>query len=344
MAVAGERQRGLLGILATFHPQPVTKDRLIEELWPDPSEHGEANLQVVVSRLRKAVGSDRVETVSGGYRLTVPTGTIDIDRFRQLIRRGRQLMTLGHPRKAAEAFRQALAQWRGVALADLRGFEFAETAGRSLDRERIDVVELLMEVVLQAGDHHLVVGELAGLAEEHPTRERLWYLLMLALYRSGRQSDALRAYQRLRDMLGEELGIEPSPEMAELEERILIHDPSLSELGDESQVQDWSQRLQLIEFKPGDVIVQEGMPADTVYWIENGHVEVFRSTEGGEEVLAELTDGQYFGELAALLGTVRTASVRAITATTLSAHSVASFRHRLGAERPPSSEGDRSAG
>lgn len=333
VVIPGERQRALLAHLAISFPQAVTSHRLIEDLWPDTDQRDESHLQVVVSRLRRAVGGDLVVTVPGGYRLDVPTGSIDLGRFRQHTRRGRQLLTLGHPGQAAEAFRQALAQWRGPALADLREFGFVSDAARIMEGERIDVVEWLMEAELQAGDHMLVVGELAGLAEAHPTRERLWFLLMLALYRCGRQAEALRAFGRLRTYLGEELGIEPSVELADLEERILLHDPSLAAAGLDGSGRDWSEDAQLVGFKPGDVIVEEGTPARAVYWIEDGKVEVYTTTEDGEQVLAELGRGQYFGELASLLGTARTASVRASSPTTLSVHSVASFRQRLGVER-----------
>src|SRR5690606_11225686 len=132
----------------------------------------------------------------------------------------------------------------------------------TLEGERIDVVEWLMEAVLQAGDHQMVVGELAGLAEAHPTRERLWYLLMLALYRCGRQAEALRAFARLRSLLGEELGIEPSRALSDLEERILLHDPLLDDHDPDGPAVYGDEEPHLISFKPGDVIVEEGTPAD----------------------------------------------------------------------------------
>ena len=332
--VPGDRQRALLALLALAYPRPVTSSRLIEELWDGSDTIGETNLQVVVSRLRKEIGSKSIKTVSGGYQLDVPTGSVDIGRFRQNTKRGRQLLTLGHPGQAAEAFRQALAQWRGQAMSDLQDFRFAAATEVTLESERIDVVEWLMEAELEAGDHHMVAGELAGLAESHPTRERLWFLLMLALYRSGRQAEALRTYDRVRKMLGEELGLEPSPELADLEERILLHDPSLiADVLEHDVEQGWEEDPHLASFKPGDVIVEEGTPASTVYWIEDGVVEVYHPRPEGDLVLAKLERGQYFGELASLLGTKRTASVRAIAPTTLSMHTVTSFRKRLGVER-----------
>lgn len=337
--IPGEMQRGLLAMLAAAYPRPVTTDRLVDALWADGEIQDESRLQVVVSRLRRAIGPEVVTRVPGGYGLNAPAGSVDIGRFRQNTSRGRQLLTLGRPGQAAEAFRQALAQWRGSPLADLRSFDFAEDLGRALEEERVDVVERLMDAELQAGDHYLVASDLAGLVESHPTRERLWYLLMLALYRSGRQAEALGAVRRLREFLAEQLGIEPSPDVADLEERILLHDPSLSTPGSlDGSDGEWTEEAHLLNFKPGDLIVEQGTRASSVYWIEDGEVEVFRPGESGEQVLAHLGKGQYFGELASLLGTARTASVRASAPTTLSVHSVTSFRHRLGAARDHSSE------
>ncbi len=247
-------------------------------------------------------------------------------------RRGRQFLTLGHPGKAAEGFRQALAQWHGEALADLRRFEFAEQASRRLEDERLTTVEALMDAVLASGEHELVIGELSGLVEAFPLREKLWGQLMLALYRSGRQAEALRTYTRVRELLGEELGIEPSPELTDLEERILLHDPGLEDRLD-TIPEEWVDEPELVSFSTGDIIVTEGAPADTVYWIEDGQVEIIREDEMGTTVLTTLGAGRYFGELASLLRTGRTASVRAATPVTVSVHTVASFRHRLGSER-----------
>jgi adenylate cyclase len=343
IAISGERQRALLAMLAVETPRPVSVDRLVEELWGEaPIDAPEAALQVAISRLRKTIGASAVVTVPGGYRIDVRSGSIDVDRFRAHTRRGRQLLILGHPGQAAEAFRQALAQWRGRVLEDLDRFDFATAAARRLEEERLDVVEWLMDAMLQTGGHQLVVGDLAGLAESHPTRERLWYQLMIALYRSGRQAEALKAYSRLSSMLGRELGIAPSPEIADLEERILLHDPALSDPGSTiPAVHGDSPDPELVSFKPGELIVEEGMPARSVYWIEHGEVEVYRRTPEGDQVLALLGRGRYFGELASLLGTGRTASVRAVTATTLSIHTVSGFRHRLGVEQIRAAHPDR---
>ena len=336
--IPGARPRALLAVLALHTPNVVSTDHLLETLWGDePIASPESSLHVAVSRLRGAIGQDNISTVAGGYRLEIAAANSDVERFRRHAQRGRQFLTLGHPAKAAEGFRHALAQWRGDPLVDLRQFEFAEQASRQLAEERMSVVEALMDAELAAGDHQLVVGELSGLVDEFPLRERLWGQLMLALYRSGRQADALRTFQRLKTTLGEELGIEPSQELVDLEERILLHDPALDDRL-ESPAEDWPEEPEYLNFEAGEVIVEEGAPADTVYWVEEGLVEVFNADpDGGTTVLAELGPGHYFGELASLLGTGRTASVRAATFTTVSLHSVHSFRSRLGVERtkPP---------
>lgn len=329
----GARPTALLAMLALHIPDVVSTDRILEELWGDEDvKKPDAALHVAVSRLRSALGEATIATVPGGYRLDIPAANSDVARFRRHTQRGRQFATLGHPGKAAESFRQGLAQWRGEALVDLRKHEFAEQASRQLEEERLSTVEALMDAELGAGEHELVVGELSGLVEAFPLRERLWGQLMLALYRSGRQAEALRTYTRLEQVLGEELGIEPSAELVDLEERILLHDPTLDDRV-EAQAEDWAREPELVGFAAGEVIVTEGAPANTVYWIEEGEVEVVRDNDEGQAVVTTLGPGRYFGELASLLATARTASVRAATPVTVSVHSVESFRSRLGAER-----------
>jgi adenylate cyclase len=328
----GAKPRALLALLALRAPDLVTTDAILDAVWGDGDlADPAASLHVAVSRLRKSLGDGVVATAPGGYRLDLPVSNTDLERFRQHTRRGRQLATLGHPGRAAESFRHALAQWRGTPLADVP-LDFADRASAQLEEERLGVVEALIEAEIDAGDHDLVVGELAGLVDAFPLREHFWRQFMLALYRSGRQAEALRAYQRLRTTLAEELGIEPSPELVDLEERILLHDPSLTAMG-EGPVERPSS-AELASFDKGDVIVEEGSRADTVYWIESGRVEVLRAGDDGElEPLAELGPGRYFGELASLLRTGRTATVRAIEPTTVSIHDATGLRNRLGSGR-----------
>lgn len=332
--IPGERLRALVALLALEAPRTVTTDRIIETFWGNEQvDRPELALQVAVSRLRKAAGSDLVVTEPGGYRFGLMKQVLDVERFRNHVRRGRQLLTMGQPGAATESFRQALAQWRGSALSDLRHLEFAEEEARLLEDERVAGVEFLLEAEIAAGNHATVIGELNGLIEAFPLREKLWSLQMLALYRSGRQADALRSFARVKRILAEELGVEPSQELVDLEESILLHDPLLDELS-EPESDSWLSDRELVHFSTGEVIFEEGSPADNVYWIEEGRVEVVKVTAGGAtEVLAQLGTGRYFGELAALLRTGRTATVRAIAPTTLSIHTVDELRRRLGAER-----------
>lgn len=333
LKLPGARPRGLLALLALRAPEIVPTDGILDALWGDDDlSRPEAALHTTVNRLRTALGEEHIATVAGGYRLDIPVGNSDVARFRALVRRGRQLVTLGQPLRACEAFRHALAQWRGPALVDLREFEFCERAAQSLEDERIGAVEQLMDAMLGAGEHDQVVGELAGLVQNFPYRERLWQLLMLALYRSGRQAEALAAFKDLRAHLGQELGLEPAPDLLDLEERILLHDPALTDF--EPAPAELDDHVEYMTFSPGDVIVEQAARASTVYWIEEGRVEVLKTADSGRVLrMAELGPGRYFGELAAILGTHRSATVRALVPTTVSVHDLASFRARLGIER-----------
>ena len=217
--VAGMRPKALLAYLTLRVPHGSSRDRILDEVWhDDPPASMDTTLQVTVSRLRKAIGADRITTTADRYRLDLPPSNTDLDRFRRHAKRGRQLQTLGQHARACEAFRHGLAEWRGAAMADIRQIEFAERGASLLDEERLGVVEDLMASTLSVGDHRLMVGELGGLVEAFPYRERFWELLMLALYRPGRQADALGVFNRDKAGLGESLGIEPSPPLVDLEE------------------------------------------------------------------------------------------------------------------------------
>lgn len=330
VSVGRERIRALLGMLALGSPEMVTADEIVDALWgASDTAKPESALQMSISRLRTALGEDLIETTSGGYRLTVDQASIDLGRFRALARRGRQMRALGQHGAAVEAFAQALREWRGPALSDVRRFDAVERASRRLEEERLVVVEELVESQLDSGREADAITELTGLVEANPYRERLWTLLMLALYRSGRQRDALAAFARVRRIFGEELGLEPSPALVELEERILMHDPSLRsgrsiDMGE-------AEIAETVTFPPGATIVEEGEAATTVYWIESGSVEIVKVDERGRaQRVAELGPGQYFGELAATLGVRRTASVRAIEATVTTVLDLGGFRARIG--------------
>jgi predicted ATPase/DNA-binding SARP family transcriptional activator len=224
LALGGPRQRAVLTLLLLHSNELVPRDRLIDGLWGDrPPETAANSLQVAIHGLRKLLGSERVETRGAGYRLRVAPGELDLDRFEQLAERARR----ERPARASETLREALALWRGPALADLGQATFAGTESIRLEERRTAVLEQRIEADFALARHTELVGELEALVAEHPYRERFRHMLMLALYRSGRQAEALEAYQAARRALVDELGVEPSPALQELERAILRHDPSL---------------------------------------------------------------------------------------------------------------------
>jgi DNA-binding SARP family transcriptional activator len=330
ISVGRERIRAVLGMLALGSPEMVTADEIIDALWAtSETTKPEAALQMSISRLRAALGDDLIDTMPGGYRLAVEEASIDLGRFRALVRRGRQMHALGQHVAAVESLSQGLREWRGAALSDVRRFDAIERVSRRLEEERLVATEELLESQLDAGRHNDAITELTGLVEVSPYRERLWTLLMLALYRSGRQRDALAAFERVRRIFGEELGLEPSPALIELEDRILTHDPSLRSASPVAGGH--GETAETVRFAPGAIIVEEGEPATTVYWIERGSVEIVKVDERGRaQRVAELGSGQYFGELAATLGVRRTATVRAIEPTVATVLDLEGFRARIG--------------
>ena len=236
VALGGSKQRALLGVLLVHRGETLSTDRLIEELWGErpPATAGKA-LQVHISRLRKALAggaggesADLVVTREHGYELQLDPERLDSHRFERLLADGRSEFAAGRPERAAAALEDGLSLWRGPALADLAYEPFAQPEIARLDDLRMAALEQLMEAKLALGRHAEVIGELETLIGEHPYRERLRGQLMLALYRCDRQADALQAYQDTRRRLVEELGIEPSERLRELERAILAQDPALA--------------------------------------------------------------------------------------------------------------------
>jgi predicted ATPase/DNA-binding SARP family transcriptional activator len=224
------RQPALLALLLMHANEPVSADQLIDQLWGEhPPAAPKKGLQIQVSRLRKALGdrSTRVVTRPNGYLLHVEPGELDLDRCERLADQGREALATDDPRRAAERLREALALWRGPPLADFAFESFAQSEISRLDELRLALLEDRIEADLACGRHADLVGELEALVAEHPLRERLRRQLVLALYRGGRQADALEAYRNARVVLDEELGLEPTPELRELEQAILTHDPGL---------------------------------------------------------------------------------------------------------------------
>jgi predicted ATPase/DNA-binding SARP family transcriptional activator len=229
LLLGGPKPRGLLALLLLHPREPLSADRIALALWGEDAPAGAAKtVQVHVSRLRRALGPDAVVTTSAGYAIDPGAGELDADRFARLVADGRRALDAGDFRRASAALREALALWRGPPLGDLGSLPFAAAEVARLEEQRLEALELRIDADLADGRDAELVAELAGLVQQHPWRERLHAQLMLALYRSGRQADALDAYHRARGVLVDELGIEPGPELAALHHEILAQDPGLA--------------------------------------------------------------------------------------------------------------------
>ena len=220
----------LFAVLALHANQPVSAERLAVALWgEDVPPSAVKTVQVYVARLRKALDDpDVLVTTPAGYRLRVRPGELDAERFERQVADGREALAAGRAEHAAAELREALELWRGPPLAELASTPFAPAEIARLEEQRLAAVELRVDADLAAGRHAELVGELQQLTTEHPWRERLHAQLMLALYRSGRQADALEAYRHAREVLVEQLGIEPGAELHDLHEAILAHDPAIA--------------------------------------------------------------------------------------------------------------------
>ena len=228
--LGGLRERTLLARLLLADGQVVSADRLADDLWAgQPPPHYMATLRVYISRLRRALGSgsDAVATYPPGYRIVLADGELDAHRFASLVAGAAADMAGGRPEAAAGRLREALALWRGPALSDVADFAFAQADASRLEEARLAAIEDRVEADLACGRHAGLASELEGLVAAHPLRERLCGQRVLALYRCGRQADALAAYQDLRGRLADELGIDPNPALARLQEAILRQDAGL---------------------------------------------------------------------------------------------------------------------
>ena len=226
VALGGPRQRAVLALLALDAGRVVPAGRLVEEIWRGRPPLGAAKtLRSYVSRLRSALAPEMpLVPRGGGYVLSASSGQLDVARFERLVAEGQAMLGGGAAAAAGNRFREALGLWRGPAFADVADVEPLALEASRLEELRLVAVEGRLEADLAVGSHGEVAGELERLVGEYPLRERLWRLLMLALYRGGRQADALAAYQRARAILAEQLGLEPGPELRELERAVLRHE------------------------------------------------------------------------------------------------------------------------
>jgi DNA-binding SARP family transcriptional activator len=227
--LGGVRQRAVFVSLLLRANEVVPSEQLLMDLWGEDCPPGAANsLQAAISRLRRVLPQGRLVTEASGYLLRIFPDELDVSRFEQLVSEGREALTADGAERAARTLRQALSLWQGPALADFRYEPFAQAEIVRLEELHLTCLEERVEADLALGLTGVLVAELRRLVGEHPVRERLRGQLMLALYRDGRQAEALEVYREFRSVLRDELGLEPSPQLRELETAILRQDSLVS--------------------------------------------------------------------------------------------------------------------
>jgi DNA-binding SARP family transcriptional activator/WD40 repeat protein len=225
----GTRDRVVLAALAVRSGEVLSREHLADAVWgaaPPPS--WAKNLQGCISRLRRQLGPDLIETSGQGYRLQAPADTVDAAEFTRAARRAQELLTLNECERARYVAARALALWRGRPLEDLEGWAPGDTEARRLEEVRAELEETVVEASLAAGRHAEVLAEAAAMVDAAPLRERRWALLARAQYLAGRQMEALRTLRRVRVVLQRELGLDPGPDLVALEQAILRQDPQLA--------------------------------------------------------------------------------------------------------------------
>ena len=229
ITIGGARQRAVLADLVLHANEVVPSEQLLVELWGEDSPPGAANaLQAAISRLRRVLPEGRLITTGPGYMLRFFPAELDAAQFEQLTFEGRDALTAGAAAEAVQLLDQAMTLWRGPPLADFRYEPFAQAEIARLEELQLACLEERNEARLALSLEGALTAELGRMVSDHPLRERLRGQLMLALYRSGRQAEALEAYQQFRSTLMEELGLEPSSALRELQAAILRHDPALA--------------------------------------------------------------------------------------------------------------------
>lgn len=227
-AMPGGKPKGLLAVLLMNRNRVVPSESIADAIWDgDPPAGYPAILQVYMSTLRKTLrtaGADSqavITTQAPGYKLAIDDARVDLGRFTRWVAAGNELFRANRYAEASARFRAALAEWSGPALADLRGLRFADDFAAAIEEDRLVALQARIEADLACGTAGDVIGELTTLIGQYPLREPFWVQLITALYQLGRQADALEAGRRIRDLLGDELGIDPGPALRELEGKIL---------------------------------------------------------------------------------------------------------------------------
>ena len=305
VSLAGRREAALLATLVLSAGEVVSTDRLIDALWHDhPPRSATKTLQNCVLRLRKTLGATVVETRPGGYRLVVSGDAIDAHRFERLIRLARTAAMNGTPARAAAALDEALGLWRGQPFSELAGWDPADgEAARLTELHRV-AIEDFIDAELACGRHIAHVADIEAMVAAEPLRERRWAMLMLALYRCGQQADALRTYQRARIALAE-LGIEPGPELRDMEHAVIAQDESLgvppaiaedasmrSEVGRRTSVTTENVAV-LFTDMVGSTALASSLAPDAADELRRGHFSILRQAvaEAGGTEVKNLGDG-----------------------------------------------------
>ena len=324
--VSGRRRRALLIRLALSANEVVSKERLVDDLWGDhPPPTVVKALHVLVSQLRDLLrGSDDVAaknddvlvTRPTGYMLRLPPDSLDTTRFEHGYAAARQAFEQHDTARALAICREALSLWRGAALVDVADESFAVAEAARLEELRLAVIELQLEAELAEAGHVRVIGRLESLVDRHPLREHLWALLALALYRSGRHGEAVRACTRLRVILRDQLGLEPSLEITQLEYQIIVQDPALEPgatgAGDASERVDPPRKVRMgrrsLPRVPTSFIDSHEVLADIAEQLRRGSVVTLTGTGGvgktraaiefAQRHLDEFGDGVFFVDLA----------------------------------------------
>ncbi|MEN3310471.1 MAG: hypothetical protein V7603_6673 [Micromonosporaceae bacterium] len=320
LAVQSRKGRVLLAALLCRPNTAVSVDVLVDAVWrSDPPRSAADSIRVYVHQVRGALGKQRVRRVASGYELVVHAGEMDLDRFRGLSERARTAVGDGHPDEAGALFRRALALWRGPAFEEFHDAELIRAAAVPLDESRLDVLEECMAAELAAGRHAELCAELRALCAQYPLRENLRAQLMLALVRSGRQAEATAVFHDTRRELADEYGLDPSPQLLNLYQQILVSDPELSQARPATAARPWTgaphEQVMLLRQR----VTPSQLPGDTVEFC--GRVELLAALDARLPV-----DGSSGGAVAVTL----ISGMAGVGKTTLAVH----WAHRVASRFP----------